>query len=324
MGKCDNFVTYRVTCEKGNFHFLHGLKGDRKGYYYKWISYNKFEDEMSKIPEGALLMNKPKWLIEEYYCGSKKVFVPNQHLEYKGYKYVITMDNGGSPFCVFYKEGDVTVFRMDPKYIIEDWELDHRFYTKKVAHFSPREIMLGKAIKNKSSEFSGGYGKWADGNTILLWIGDDEYVYIGESIFSFRSLSKIIKYNSPIGNSDVPYPYAVDEDGRYYLMIANVMIENIPRGYKKDPYHYYYETTRDVNYNPEPGKYYDKMIDSWKENNKIYKEVDGKIKYVGRREFKTTREEYVKRSKSFGKEMGFSKLKNKKIIVKRIMGPDFS
>lgn len=137
---------------------------------------------------------------------------------------------------------------MDPKYVFEDWELDPCFYTNKVAHFSPREIFLGKSLKNKMTEFSGGYGAWATGNSILLWIKDNQYVYIGESIFRFRSLSKIVKYLSPVGNSGVPYPYAIDYEGRYYLMIENVVVENIPRGFKRDPYDYYYANGK--GYNP--------------------------------------------------------------------------
>jgi hypothetical protein len=249
----------------------------------------------------------------------EKIFVPdfeNCHLEYMGYEYAFPLDNGGNPFCVFFKKGDVTVFKMDPRYDFPNWELHPCFYTKKVSHFSPKEIILGKSLKNKMTEFSGGYGAWATGNSILLWIKDDQYVYIGESIFRFKSLSKIVKYLSPIGNSSVPYPYAIDEEGRYYLMIENVMIENISRGFKRDPYDYFYDNSRE--YNPEPGKYYDKMIDSWKKNNKIYKEVNGKIVYVGRKKFETTREEYIKQSKDIAKNFGFSKLKGVKIIQERI------
>ncbi len=249
----------------------------------------------------------------------EKIFVPdfeNCHLEYKGYKYAFPLDNGESPFCVFYKKGDVTIFKMDPKYDFPDWDLHPCFYTKKVAHFSPKEIILGKSPKNKMTEFSGGHGAWATGNTILLWIKDDQYVYIGERIFRFKSLSKIVKYLSPVGNSSVPYPYAIDDEGRYYLIIENTVIKNIPRGFKRDPYDYFYDNNK--HYNPEPGKYYDLMIDSWKKNNKIYKEVNGKIIYVGVEEFETTRKEYIKQSKDIGKKMGFSKLKGVKIIQKRI------
>lgn len=60
------------------------------------------------------------------------------------------------------------------------------------------------------------------------------------------------------------------------------------------------------------------MIDSWKRGSKIYKEVNGKIVYVGEEKFETTRREYIKRSKDIGKKIGFSKLKDVKVIQKRI------
>jgi len=301
---------------------LHGLKGNKKGYYYKWISYNKFEDDMSKIPKGAEPLEYSKTYIEKYWCGTRKVFIPdfeNCHsfLKRKNYKIVFTLDNGGIPFCVFYKKNDIIVFKMNEEYVIENWKMDPCFYTVRIAQFSPKEVILGKSIKNKMTEFSGNYGAWATGNSILLWIKENEYVYIGESIFKFKSLAKIVKYFSPIGNSSVPYPYAVDEEERYYLLIENLMIKHIPRGFKKDPYDYYYDKKKFTRYNPEPGKFYDRMIDSWKKNNQIYKEVDGKIKMIGRKNFEITREEYVKSCNEFGKKMGFSKLKNKRIIAER-------
>ena len=327
MKGCEDFVTYKVKREEGYYSTFIGLKSDKKGYYHKWISYNKFEDEMTKIPEGAKLDKTWEEGIEKYYCGSKKIFVTdyeNCHPSFKGYKFVFPLDNGGSPFCVFYKEGDVAVFKMDPKYIIEDWKLHTCFYTKKVDHFSAKEVILGKSPKNEMTTFSGGYGKWTTGNSVLLWIKEDEYVYIGECIFRFKSLSKIVKYVSPIGNSGVPYPYAIDENGRYYLMIGNIMIEKVPWKFRGKPYMYAYnnmkvDLKKNINYNSEPGKNYDRMIDSWKEDKKIYREVDNKIIYVGMKKFETTREEYIKMNKDYGKKMGFSKLKGVKVIQKRIM-----
>ena len=61
------------------------------------------------------------------------------------------------------------------------------------------------------TEYSGGYGDEFDGNSILVHISENKYVYIGSSIYSFESQAKIIRYISPVGNSDVPYPYAIDE-----------------------------------------------------------------------------------------------------------------
>jgi hypothetical protein len=82
------------------------------------------------------------------------------------------------------------------------------------------------------------YGKEFDGNTILLNIKDNLYVFIGWGIYQFESLSKIIKFVSPIGNNTVPYPYAIDDKKRYYLMIDSIVIENKPK--TKEVYNYYY------------------------------------------------------------------------------------
>ena len=65
-------------------------------------------------------------------------------------------------------------------------------------------------------------------------------MYIGNSIKSFKSNTKIKDYVSPVGNSDIPYPYAVDENDDYYLMIEDVIVKNVPDEYKDDVYEYYY------------------------------------------------------------------------------------
>ena len=289
MVNCNNFVSYRIPSSNS---LLHGLKAEKEGYYYKWISYNKFEEKMSKIPE-LEMFNVSKTVVQKYYCGSLKDFIPNPdfHSSLSEYSYYLTHKNGGRPFCVFIKDLDVIIYRMEEeKYHFENWEEHPCFYTKKVAHFSAREIFIGKSPKNKMTIYSGGYGKWADGNSILLWIKDDKYVFIGESIFSFKTLSKVVKYVSPVGNSDVPYPYAIDENGRSYLLIENVMID---RKIKGDPYSYYYRHNRfgRFTYFPDPGKNYDRL--------KKYNDMMNGI----------SRKEFIKLSTEYGKKMGFEKLK---------------
>lgn len=67
------------------------------------------------------------------------------------------------------------------------------------------------------------------------------YVYIGSEIFSFKTDSKIIDYVSPVGNNDVPYPYAIDANDYYYLMIEKIKIK-VPEQYD-DCYDYYYQAS---------------------------------------------------------------------------------
>jgi hypothetical protein len=66
-------------------------------------------------------------------------------------------------------------------------------------------------------------------------------MYIGDAVKTFEPIKDdlILDYQSPIGNSDVPYPYAVGE--KYtYLMIENVYIDNAALNKKEDPYKQYY------------------------------------------------------------------------------------
>ena len=54
---------------------------------------------------------------------------------------------------------------------------------------------------------------------------------------------QIVKYISPIGNSDVPYPYAYDNIGNFYIMLDMIKINAVPERFINDnidPYPYYY------------------------------------------------------------------------------------
>jgi|TARA_B110000305_G_C19114205_1_gene481206 hypothetical protein len=160
---------------------------------------------------------------------------------------------------------------------------------KKKNHFKCKNIFIGKSPKNKSTILSGGYGAKFIGNSILLQITKNKYVFICDKIFSFTSKSEIKKFVSPVGNSDVPYPYAVDVDGRYYLMIEDVIIDKIIniKKYNNDPYDFYYKniTVKNIQnptesnilnikefyigkelynytYKPNPGKHFD-WIATW-------------------------------------------------------------
>ena len=68
------------------------------------------------------------------------------------------------------------------------------------------------------TKFSLGYGEKFDGNSILLKLSKNKYVYIGSLIYSFNAYNEITTFISPVGNNDVPYPYAIDEKNNYYLL----------------------------------------------------------------------------------------------------------
>ena len=75
---------------------------------------------------------------------------------------------------------------------------------------SPYErILIGKDM----------YGRHK-GNSILVHLDENRYVFIGHCIYEFRTRhgEQIEEYVSPIGNSDVPYPYAVGEQFVYFML----------------------------------------------------------------------------------------------------------
>ena len=96
--------------------------------------------------------------------------------------------------------------------------------------------------------FSGGFGRRYLGNSILLQVSKNKYIFIGYKIYSFLTNVQIVKFVSPVGNSTVPYPYAINSKGYYYFMLANKSIDVaiVPRGFKNDPYDYYYSNTKNI------------------------------------------------------------------------------
>jgi hypothetical protein len=132
------------------------------------------------------------------------------------------------------------VVNTDPEYNNED----AYSYLPSYTFDNVVEIFIGKSPLNHMTEFSGGNGPHFDGNTFLLHLGGNEYIYIGDKeIRKFTTKNTIIAYNSPVGNNRVPYPYATDDRGMVYLMIENVIMSRPLE--TDDPYEDYYNK-RDI------------------------------------------------------------------------------
>jgi hypothetical protein len=176
-----------------------------------------------------------------------------------------THDNGNRPFKVVINKVDkvIDVFCRDEEKFNEHYdnlvEYDQKVYTTKYSTY-----FIGKSPKNSMTEFSGGYGKKFDGNSMLVKLSRSNtskaYLYIGREIFTFRTIHDIEQYVSPVGNNDVPYPYAIDTCGNYYLLGEEVILSKNDLNKElfnryDDPYHIYYKLnliTPDTAYvNPE-------------------------------------------------------------------------
>jgi len=92
---------------------------------------------------------------------------------------------------------------------------------------------------------------WYGGNSVLLKSKKDKYIFIGDSIFSFSTPSRdqIISFSSPMGNSAVPYPFAVGH--KYtYLFLEHIYVPNSTlRNFNpllQDPYNWFYQHTSNL------------------------------------------------------------------------------
>lgn len=148
-------------------------------------------------------------------------------------------DNGGRPFVVEVQGKRVSVYfnsEYVKNYINEPNK--HIFTTH-----SADKVFIGKKSPSWGS-YDGLSASEADGNSILVKIGS-KYVFIGQEIFEFSPVAgdSIQQYYSDIGNSDVPYPYAVGKT-HVYLMLEKVAIPKKDLNMKKDAYEQYYFTKK--------------------------------------------------------------------------------
>jgi len=82
-------------------------------------------------------------------------------------------------------------------------------------------------------------GKGSLGNSILVKVSKHKYIYIGSEIYSFETDEDIKSYYSPIGNNDVPYPYAVGPKSTYFMLDKQTVPTEL-LNIKKDGYGQFY------------------------------------------------------------------------------------
>lgn len=243
-------------------------------------------------------------------------------------------DNRSRPFKVIITDKRVDIYNSD------------NTDKKSIQSIECESIFIGKSPLNKMTKFSGGFGNEFDGNSILLHIDNLNYIYIGCEIYLFKAFSKIVEYVSPVGNNDVPYPYAIDDCKNIYLLLEHVVLANniklnILR--EKEPeldvYNYFYNARlltddmgifppkkseqiyRNINkfilgdeiytltYTPQPNEEYDRLISEF---GKMYiiDTLSHRIEY--------TKEMYIELMNSFGESKSFKPIDSLIIMNERL------
>ena len=143
-------------------------------------------------------------------------------------------DNGSVPFQVEVNGKTVSVLKNTYKMISGKFTVTEN-PLKKLFTVKADEVFIGR--KSPTGPIS------PPGNTILLKAGP-KYTYIGSEIYEFSPVKDdvILKYYSDLGNSDVPYPYAVGKT-HIYIMLDKVAIDKSFFNMKDDIYKQYYTCT---------------------------------------------------------------------------------
>jgi hypothetical protein len=151
-------------------------------------------------------------------------------------------DNGGRPFFVTVQGDSVTVEKNMDAYEMKDGV----FVTlqkprKKILEMKVDHVFIGK--KSPTGGYDGLKPSEAEGNSILVKKGS-KYIYIGHEIYEFSPVEgdTIEAYYSDIGNSDVPYPYAVGKT-HVYILLEKAAVDKSFFDMKKGIYDQYYNAT---------------------------------------------------------------------------------
>jgi hypothetical protein len=247
---CKNFVIYTKNEKKFSIlglsyvNEIYSIKGLelKKGFIHKWIDFNNFEKKETKIPDGYKKEKLKNTLIKKY-CDFSKEHLTKKNaikINHPNSKHYFIHDNGGRPFLVYISKNKCNIYsypiQNNNKYYIAEEDIGEKWtYINKVATYkNPIKVFIGKSPE---------YGKDFDGNSILLQIENNRYVFIGSNIFEFYIKDdQIIEYYSPIGGSDVPYPIAISNKNIYFMLdMKYVPIENFSNiNNKNEAYLYYY------------------------------------------------------------------------------------
>lgn len=155
----------------------------------------------------------------------------NSTADHRSKKVYYIHDNGGRPFQVtIVSPTTVEIRKIDDPYEDED-----PIYSKVVKKYTGLDkIFIGKSPKTEMTKWSEGYGKEFDGNTVLLQLKPDRYVFIGDYIYEFTSPEPIEKFISPVGNNDVPYPVALTKHFIFFLLQAPKSWDEKSKSFKID------------------------------------------------------------------------------------------
>ena len=171
--------------------------------------------------------NIKKWVLYLRILKKNNIFYKKIKAKYAGYKTYFTHFNGNKPYLVYIKNKNVAIYNV-PENIMQNKSMYNQnnckwMYINLVKKYKVKNVFIGKSPVISMTYSSSGYGKYFDGNTILLQLKNNNYIYIEQNIQKIKINDKIKKYYSFVGYNDVAYPMAIGEKNVYFF--------NYPHGY---------------------------------------------------------------------------------------------
>ena len=106
-------------------------------------------------------------------------------------------------------------------------------YKDLVTKLTVRAVHVGKNLCGPTTFLTTMCDKWDDGNTLLLHVGENRYMHVGQEIYEFEMEDDFVAYYSILGTNDVPYPITLGSKYVYLMLKGNHSY--IPRELFKAP-----------------------------------------------------------------------------------------
>jgi len=134
----------------------------------------------------------------------------------KGTKNYLIHDNGNRPFKVDVYGKTVEIYKGEyGRNNNGSIDYDTMNYNELVKKLIVKEVHIGQSPCIPAADACGAFGK---GNSILLHILGNKYIYIGHEIYEFTMDDSFEAYYSMIGNNDVPYPVLLGSKYVYFML----------------------------------------------------------------------------------------------------------
>lgn len=107
----------------------------------------------------------------------------------------------------------------DQHYILREQQYDSGIpYWRYIQNIHIKTFFVSLSPKTRMTTFSRGFGPKFKGNSILVQISRQKYLFIESTIYSFQTSDPIQEFYSPVGNNDVPYPVAIGTKFVYLML----------------------------------------------------------------------------------------------------------